>query len=117
VLEELVGVDGVEALFLDREGVRVAGAQLEVGEVAGLAPGDLDHLGGAVDADHPPRGEAPRQVDGDRPRPAAHVEQLAARGEPLEQVGRRVRRGPPPVGAQHTLVVAVGVGLGHRPCG
>ena len=116
MLEELVRVDGVEARVLDRERVGVPGAEFEVGELPGVAPGELDHLGGAVEPDDPSGGQPPCQVDGDRPRAAADVEQVAAGREPLEQVPRRVRRGPPPVGAEHALVVAMGVGLGHRPC-
>jgi hypothetical protein len=113
VLEHLVGVDGVEARVLDGERVGVSLAVLEGGEAAGIAPRRRQHLGGAVEADHPAGGDAAGQVGGDRPRAAADVEQVGSRRQPVEQVGARVGGAAPAVRAQHALVVAVGVGLGH----
>ncbi len=61
---------------------------------------------------HPPRCHPLGQVDGDRARAAADVEQVDARPQVGEQVRGRVLHRPPAVRAQHALGVPVRVGLG-----
>ena len=110
VLQQLVGVDDVEVAI--GEGKPVGTGDAEAGIRAGLlrllARLDGDLLAG-VHADDQGRCEDPGEVHRDRARPAAHVEQAHPRSEVGEEVGGGVRRGPPPMGAQDALVVAVGV--------
>ena len=108
----------VEAGVRVRQGVHVADVE---GDLARARPpcgvaGDLDDPFGPVEADDLPRGDARRQVDRDRSRAAADVEEALARDERREQVSGRVLGGAPTVRPQDGLVVAMGVlVLGAHP--
>ena len=110
-------VHDVERRVVELERVHVTGREPDV--LGAPAPAELvrldDDLVGPVDADHGSRRNPPREIDRDRARPTAHVEQVHAGLEPVQEVARRVLRGPPLVAAEHRLVMPVGVRLAHAP--
>ena len=121
VLQHLVGVDDVERVVVGRERVDVADLERDVHPArVGGGPRLGQRIGGDVDAHHPAGRHAGGQVDGDRARAAADVEQVEPGPQRREQVAGGVLGGAPAVRLQHRLGMAVGVGvharsLPHRP--
>ena len=113
-----MGVHDVEGVVGIVEGVDVAERELHVGAARGVGPGVLQRLGHRLDPLHPAGSDPFGDVDGDRPGPAAHVEDVRPGSQEGRDVGGRVGDRPDGVGAQDAGGVPVGVGLAvgaHRP--
>ena len=113
VLQHLVRVHDVESRVVKAQVAYVADIEgdIALGPAGGLRPGIGQRLRSGVNPRHLARRQSGGQVDGDRAGPAADIEHARRRGQPGEEVAGRVLGGPPPVRAQHAVVVAVQVGL------
>lgn len=88
MLEHLVCVDDVKARVLEVHGVDIPGPEGDVGDPRGARrlPRQLDDPFGAVEPDDVSGCDPPREVDGDRARPAPDVEQALAGNEGRQKV-------------------------------
>ncbi len=111
MLEHLVGVDHVERVVGEVQGVDIGHGELDVFQASfGRRVGCLaEDLPGGVDGRHTTRSDEGGQVRGDGAGPAADVQHAHAGAEFTDEVGRGIGGGAPAVRAQHRLVVAVGV--------
>jgi len=111
VLQHLVCVHDVEGVVRVVQRVHVGHRERDVVQAAllGQVGGRRQRLGRGVDTGDPAGGDRGGQVGGDRSGSAAHIQQRVTGVQLVEQVGRRVRRGAPPVRAQHRLVMPMGV--------
>jgi hypothetical protein len=107
--QHLVGVHHVEGAVGLVDGVAVAQPELDVAVACRELPGRPQRRLHRLDAHHV--ADPPRQVDGDRPRPAADVEQPVIRAQMRGEVAGGVLDRPGQVGAQHARGVPVGVGF------
>ena len=117
MLEQLVGVDDVEYLVMELERVCIGGPELDAGGRARVEQALRigDDAGVPVDADHTTRSDTSGEVERDRARPAADVEEAHPRREKWQQIVSRVLSRPPPVASEHRLVMAVGVRVAQSP--
>ena len=111
VLQHLVGVDDVERVVGHGRGRRRRRPRRSTSTPARSAAARASASGSAETSMPSTRpGRHPGgQVDGDRAGPAADVEQVHARAQRRQQVGRGVLRRPPAVRLQDGLGVPVGV--------
>jgi hypothetical protein len=108
-MEQLMRVDYVEGHVRRWQPVDVTDSKLDVGDTLRLLTGRCHHLAGTVDANHSAGGNPASKVDRDRAGTAADIEHVGRWDQVVEEVGGRVGGGPPPMRAQHTLVMAVGI--------
>ena len=104
-----MGMDHVEAPVFEPEMEEIANLETDRDVGAGHRRCLLDHRCRGVDPNHPPWRHAASQITGDRPGPATDVEEIHPRAQVPKQIGGRVLRGPPPMGAEHAVVVSVGI--------
>ncbi|GEL20381.1 hypothetical protein PA7_42180 [Pseudonocardia asaccharolytica DSM 44247 = NBRC 16224] len=114
--QHLVGVHDVECADPLVEGEHVA---LPEGDVAharalGVRAGLSQHGRGGVDPDDGARGYPPREVDGDRARAAADVQDVHPGTQVRGEVGGGVVHAPPVLRPQHALGVPLPVAVCRR---
>lgn len=99
-------VDDVPRRIVKRQTIDVADGEFDSRMLISCG---VDDAGRSVDAENAAPAEALREISGDRPWPAANVEQLQSRFQMRQQIRRGVLDGSPFVGSEDALVVAVGV--------
>ena len=116
VLQDLVGVDHIEGPIGEGQGVGVTDDELDVVDSRGkgVRASRGEHVLDRVQSDDPAGRDSAREVERDMPGPRADVEQRHPGSQVGQEIGRRVLGGPPAMRAQHTLVMAVRVGLVDR---
>ena len=115
VLQHLVRVHDIPRPVCRVEGIGVVDGEARIVEAGCHACrlGLRDDVGRGIHPAHGTRGDPLGEIERDRARSRTDVEHAHPRREGGQQVGGRVLGGAPAVRAQHALVMAVGVGIGH----
>jgi hypothetical protein len=110
-----MGVGHVDRLIVESERVRIPRPELDVPCCARIeeSSGLGNHGVFPVDAGHPPWRHAGSQVNRDRSRAAANVQQVHTGPQVGQQVRGGVLRRPPAVASQHRVVVTMGIRVVH----
>ena len=113
MLQDLMGVDDVDAAIVDLEGIGVTDREVDVDAALGRgSAGRFDDVGRRVDAAHATRCDQRGQIDRESARTATDVEHVEPRAEMWDEVRGGVLRCAP---SMRSRVMAVRVGLlGHR---